>query len=60
MKKWHMEGIVSQGASHGRRLEVPTEDEMYGRIRGYASARRKECALAELLRKAAGWFLRLI
>ena len=60
MKKWHMEGIVSQGASHGRRLVVPTEDEMYGRIRGYASARRKECALAELLRKAAGWFLRLI
>lgn len=61
MKKWHMEGIVNTGTSYGRRLVVvPDEDQMYGRIRGYVSARRKENALIGRLRKIAGWLLSFI
>ncbi|KAB2888170.1 MAG: hypothetical protein F9K32_17480 [Desulfobulbaceae bacterium] len=61
MKKWHMEGIVNAGTPYGRRLVVvPEEDQMYSRIRGYASARRKENALIGLLRKIAGWLLSFI
>jgi hypothetical protein len=60
MKKWHMEGIVRPGAAYGQRLVIPAEDQMYGRIRGYKSAQPKECVLVELLRKAIGWFLRMI
>ena len=60
MKKWHMEGIVRPAASYSRRLEVPDEDQMYGRIRGYVSARPRESMLIVVLRKVAGWFLSFI
>lgn len=60
MKRWHMEGIVNIGTSYGQRLVVPDEDQMYGRIRGYVSTRRKENALIGLLRQFAGWLLSFI
>ena len=61
MKKWHMEGIVNgRDNSLGRRLIIPDEAQMYGRLRNYRSAVARECALVTAIRNIAGWFLRLI
>lgn len=60
MKKWHMEGIVNTGNSYGRRLIVPDEGQMYGRLRNYRSSVSRECVLVVAIRNIAGWFLRLI
>lgn len=61
MKKWHLEGIINCSTVYGRKVFLPDENQMYGRMaQAYRRQGYKESAVVSFLRDTVGRVLRRI